>query len=450
MPPRVVKALDIWMNGHRVGRWDRGGAGADRLTYDSAWIAASSGRPLSLSLPVTFGHGPSAPVPIRGDVVTSYFDNLIPDNERILQRMRERYGTRSTTAFDLLSAVGRDCAGAVQLVPAGEAPNDVKVIECQPLDEAGVAQLLRDLPATDRWTREETEAFRLSIAGAQEKTALLLHEGNWCIPQRSTPSTHIFKLPLGRVANMQADMKDSVEIEWLCMQLAGALGLPVANTEIGCFEDQKALIVERFDRKLSSDGTWWQRIPQEDFCQVFGLPPTLKYEADGGPGIQGIMDRLQGSERPEQDRATFFRAQIVFWLMGATDGHAKNFSIHLMPGGCYQLTPLYDILSTYPVQGTGANHLDSRRAKLAMAVRSKHAHYLLHDIHRWHWISMAEKLGLQGAGKMIDELVHQVPEAMDSLSDRLPAGFPSYVFETINTGMTEAAKRIAREPDRRS
>ncbi len=405
MAPRAVKALDIWMNGHRVGRWDRGGAGSDRLTYDAEWIAASSGRPLSLSLPVTFGHKPSEPVPIRGDVVTAFFDNLIPDNERILQRMRERYRTRSTSAFDLLSAVGRDCAGAVQLVPAGQTPSDVKRIEGEPLDEAAVARLLRDVPSSGRWTREETEAFRLSIAGAQEKTALLRHEGRWCIPQGATPSTHIFKLPLGMVGNMQADMKDSVEIEWLCMQLAGALGLPVANTEIGCFEDQKALIVERFDRQLSSDGTWWQRIPQEDFCQVFGLPPTLKYEADGGPGIQRIMDRLRGSERAEHDRATFFRAQVVFWLLGATDGHAKNFSIHLLPGGRYQLTPLYDILSTYPVQGRGANHLDPRKARLAMAVRSKNAHYLLHDIHRWHWVSMAEKMGLKGAGEMIDELV---------------------------------------------
>ena len=435
---RRIKALDIWMNGHRVGRWDRGHAGVDRLTYDPGWMAAPQGRPLSLSLPFAHGHGTAQPVPIRGDVVAAYFDNLIPDNERILQRMRERFGTRSTTA------------GAIQLVPADEMPDDVQTIDFQPLEDAEVAKLLRDVSSTERWTPEETEAFRLSIAGAQEKTALLRHEGRWCIPRGATPSTHIFKLPLGRVGNIQADMQDSVEIEWLSMQLAGELGLPVAHAEIACFEDQKVLIVERFDRKLASDGSWWQRMPQEDFCQAFGLPPTRKYEADGGPGIREIMDTLQGSEQAEKDRAVFFRAQIVFWLMAAIDGHAKNFSIHHMPGGSYRLTPLYDILSVYPVMGHGPNQLDPRKARLAMAARGKNAHYLLHDIRRWHWVAMAESLGFQGAGGMIDELIHQVPQAIDSVSSRLPADFPPYVFDAISKGMSEAARRIASEPERRS
>lgn len=447
---RRIKALDIWMNGHRVGQWDRGRAGTDRLTYDPEWMTAPHGRPLSLSLPFTIGHDVHESVSIRDDAVSAYFDNLIPDNVHILQRMHERYGTRSTSAFDLLAAVGRDCAGAVQLVPAGEAPDDVKDIDFRALDEAGVARLLRDVSSTNRWTHEETEAFRLSIAGAQEKTALLHHEGRWCIPRGATPSTHIFKLPLGMVGNMRADMTGSVEIEWLCMQLAQELGLPVARTEMACFEDQKVLIVERFDRQLSRDGTWWQRIPQEDFCQVFGQSPVRKYEADGGPGMAGIMDTLQGSEQAGQDRRAFFRAQLVFWLMAATDGHAKNFSIHLLSGGRYRLAPLYDILSTWPIQGRGPNRLDPHKARLSMAVRGKNAHYLLHDIHRWHWISMAQTMGLGGAGGMIDELIDQIPQAIDTVSARLPADFPAAVFDTISEGMLQAAKRLASEPDKRA
>lgn len=443
-----IKALDIWMNGHRVGQWDRNRAGIDRLTYDPEWMASPQGRPLSLSLPFAFGHDPHESVSIRGDAVAAYFDNLIPDNQRILQRMHERYATRSTSAFDLLAAVGRDCAGAVQLMPAGEAPDDVAHIDFQPLGEADIAQLLRDVASTDRWTAVETEAFRLSIAGAQEKTALLHHEGRWCIPLGATPSTHIFKLPLGRVGNMRADMTRSVEIEWLCMQLADAMGLPVARTDMGCFEDQKVLIVERFDRRLSRDGTWWQRIPQEDFCQVFGQPPTRKYEADGGPGIFVIMDRLQGSETPEHDRSVFFRAQLIFWLMAATDGHAKNFSIHLLPGGRYQLAPLYDILSTWPIQGRGPSHLDPRKARLSMAVRRGNAHYLLYDIHRWHWVAMAEKAGLTDAGEMIDELLQRVPKAIEHVSNRLPARFPAAVFGAVADGMQQATQRLARESDK--
>lgn len=446
---RRVKALDLWMNSYRVGRWERGNAGIDRLTYDADWMAAPHGRPLSLSLPFAYAHGARQPVPIRGDAVTAYFDNLIPDNERILQRMRAHYGTRSTTAFDLLGAVGRDCIGAVQIVPADETPDGVQTIDFRALDEADVARLLRATISTARWTSEEADAFRLSIAGAQEKTALLRHRGRWCIPLRATPSTHIFKLPLGLVGNLRADLRNSVEIEWLSMQLARELGLPVAGVEMARFEDQQVLIVERFDRQLARDRTWWQRIPQEDFCQALGLLPSRKYEADGGPGIRGIMEILQGSDRADHDRGLFFRTQIVLWLMAATDGHAKNFSIHLLPGGRYHLTPLYDILSSYPIQGRGPNGLDPRKVRLAMSVKGRNAHSLAHEIHRWHWVSMAEGLGLQGVGRTIDELVHRVPAAIDNVSNRLPSGFPPAVFDAISHGMKHAAKRLSNEPDRR-
>lgn len=183
------------------------------------------------------------------------------------------------------------------------------------------------------------------LPGRRKKTALLRQAGRWCIPHGTTPSTHIFKLPLGLVDNVHADMRLSVELEWLCMELARACGLPVAAVEMGLFGDQKALIVERFDRQRATSGDYWLRIPQEDFCQATGLSPARKYESDGGPGIRTIMEVLRGSENAAADREVFLRTQLLFWAMAATDGHAKNFSLRLLAGGRYQLTPLYDILS---------------------------------------------------------------------------------------------------------
>lgn len=450
MAGRRVDALDIWMNGWHVGRWERGRGGPDRLAYEAAWIEAPEGRPLSLSLPFARGHGAGAGVPLRGEAVRAYFENLIPDNERILRRLSARYRTASTGAFDLLAAIGRDCAGAVQLVPAGEDPGDPRRIEAEPLDEAGVAQLLRDTTASAGTGATSAEAFRLSIAGAQEKTALLWHAGRWCIPRGATPSTHIFKLPLGLVGNLQADMRDSVELEWLCMALAREFGLPVAKAEIGRFEDRKALIVERFDRRLSGDGACWLRVPQEDFCQALGVPPNGKYEADGGPGIRRIMDVLRGSERAAADRVAFYKAQLVFWLMAATDGHAKNFSLELLPRGAYRMTPLYDILSTWPIQGRGANRLDPHAATLAMAVEGANRHYRLREIHRWHWVAMAERLGLEtDIGALIDALIAQTPVALERVGDRLPQGFPDDLYVAVRDGMLGAARRLAAEADRR-
>ncbi|HEY8587651.1 MAG TPA: type II toxin-antitoxin system HipA family toxin [Rhodanobacter sp.] len=446
-------ALDIWMNGQYVGIWERPKGAADRLTYDIGWTQSAAGRPLSLSLPFGHAHGRGDETrTLRGDKVAAYFENLIPDNERILRRLRARYGARSTAAFDMLATIGRDCAGAIQLLPAGTAPGDIRRIEATPLDEAGVAQVLRDTTLS-RYPAQapDDDAFRLSIAGAQEKTALLRHRGRWCIPHGATPSTHIFKLPLGPVGNVQADMRMSVELEWLCMELMREYGLPVAHVEIGRFEDQKALIVERFDRTRARDGNYWLRIPQEDFCQVVGLPPNRKYESDGGPGIRQIMDILRGSENADADRHDFFRTQLLFWIIGATDGHAKNFSLTLLAEGRYRRTPLYDILSTYPIQGRGTNRMDPRKARLAMAVEGSNRHYLMHDIHRWHWVGMAQSLGLADrASAMIEDLIERTPRALDALARRLPDGFPAALFESVAKGTSAAVKRLAGEPDRRS
>jgi serine/threonine-protein kinase HipA len=447
-------ALDIWMNGTFVGTWERSRNASDRLTYDADWITSAAGRPLSLSLP--FSLAPARlgdkTLPLRGAKVAAYFENLIPDNERILQRLRDRYAARSTAPFDLLAAIGRDCVGAIQLLPTGSAAGNIHRIEAEPLDEAGVANVLRHT-TTARHSGEplDGDAFRLSIAGAQEKTALLRHKGHWCIPHGVTPTTHIFKLPLGAVGNVQADMRQSVELEWLCMELVREYGLPVAKVEIGHFEDQKALIVERFDRARATDGDYWLRIPQEDFCQATGLAPNRKYESDGGPGIVPIMDILRGSENAPADRENFFKTQLLFWILAATDGHAKNFSLTLLAGGRYQQTPLYDILSTYPVQGRSANRMDPRKARLAMAVTGDNRHYLLHEIHRWHWVDMAEQLGLpDGAGPIITDLIERTPRALDALAKRLPETFPAELFDSVSAGVLAAVKRLAREPDRRS
>jgi serine/threonine-protein kinase HipA len=127
------------------------------------------------------------------------------------------------------------------------------------------------------------------------------------------------------------------------------------------------LIVERFDRKKAPDGNYWLRLPQENMCQATGMPPSAKYETDGGPGMKTILELLRGSTRQDQDRRTFFKAQILFWMLAAIDGHAKNFSIFLERESTYRMTPLYDVLSAWPVIGTSANHLPRHDVMMAMA-----------------------------------------------------------------------------------
>ncbi len=263
------------------------------------------------------------------------------------------------------------------------------------------------------------------------------------VPHGSTPSTHILKLPLGRIGGMGLDMTGSVENEWLCSRLVAALGLPTAVCEIGHFEDMNALIVERFDRRLSEDRQRLYRIPQEDFCQVTGTPPDRKYEPDGGPGIEAIMHFLLGSQEAPKDRQTFFTAQVVFWLLAASDGHAKNFSVFIERGGRFRMTPLYDIISAYPVLGHGKNLIAPQKLKLAMAFRGQNRHYGWQKIGVRH---IRQTARLCGMGDIIDNeisrIVAIIPQAIGSLSADLPKDFPEDVAESIFTGLIKKARLL--------
>ncbi len=255
--------------------------------------------------------------------IEDFFDDLLPDNSDIRARIQRRFGCRTTSAFDLLGEIGKDCVGALQLLHEGSIP-DIQTIEAQRLKTQDVATIIRLIKAGSIPGYSPEEPFRISLAGAQEKTALLLHEGFWCRPIGSTPTTHIFKLPLGKIGTMQADMKGSVENEWLCLNLLEAFGLDVAKTEIATFEDQKFLVVERFDRKIASNGKWWMRLPQEDLCQATGTQASMKHESEGGPGISSLMKLLLNAADPQANRKRFLKAQVLFWLLAAPDGHAKK------------------------------------------------------------------------------------------------------------------------------
>ncbi|MDY0749165.1 type II toxin-antitoxin system HipA family toxin, partial [Paucibacter sp. R3-3] len=383
--------LAVWLNGERAATWTQA-RGSDSLTYEQGWIESPRGRPLSLSLPFT---------PTRrltGAVVRNYFENLLPDAKSIRDRLGRRFRVRPNDSFELLSAIGRDCVGAVQLLPPDTEPLGVRSVSYEALDQAQIAEVLAGASTDNSLGAAgaiDDDVFRISLAGAQEKTALLLLGEQWCRPLGSTPTTHILKLPLGLVGGMNSlDMRDSVENEWLCLHLLEKLGLSTARVDIAKFGEQKVLVVTRFDREWMDDGSWIARLPQEDFCQATGTAPDKKYEKDGGPGIAKCMALLGGSEAPIDDRARFLLTQLAFWMLAATDGHAKNFSVFMLAGGAYRLTPLYDVLSAYPIMGHGKGKLPHQKAHLAMSVRGKSAHSQLDYVKPRHWALEARRSGV--------------------------------------------------------
>jgi len=434
-----ARTLSVWANGERVGRWTLPARGDMEFAYDSGWMASEAGRPLSLSMPFT---GAQA---LRGAPVNNYFENLLPDSEAIRKRLATRFKTDTLAAFDLLEAIGRDCVGAIQLLGAEESPGKVTSIDGTSLTEGEVEALLLHAAGSGAHPNvEDDDQFRISLAGAQEKTALLWHEGQWKRPHGSTPTTHILKLPIGLVGARKADFGSSVENEWLCMELMHEFGLPTAKTEILQFGSQKVLSVERFDRQIHSSGAWLLRLPQEDFCQASGTAPHRKYEADGGPGIADIARVLAGSVNAQADLRNFLKTQLLFWMMAAPDGHAKNFSLRILPRGRYALTPLYDVMSIWPVEGNSPSQFSWHKAKLAMALHGKNRHYNFKDIQRRHFNATAVQFfQRESAEDVIDEVLAGLERVIAAVTNRLPANYPERVASTVFAGLRRTAQFLA-------
>jgi serine/threonine-protein kinase HipA len=426
--------LNILMNGISIGTLEKTKQGGLIFTYDQGWLNTPGARPVSLSLPLISQ-------PFSGDVVYNFFDNLLPDNQQIRARIQAKFHVPTDQPFDLLASIGRDCVGAVQLIE-GKVPDFKKEINFESLNEKQMASILRNYTINPLGMTDIDEEFRISIAGAQEKTAFLYHKNNWCRPLKETPTTHIFKLPIGYIPQQQIDLSDSCENEWLCSQIAGGFGLPVAKCEILSFEDIKVLSVERFDRKLSSDDKWLMRLPQEDMCQALGVSSNLKYQSNGGPGIKNIMGLLLGSSQPALDRNMFYRSQILFWLLAGIDGHAKNFSIFIEPEGKYRLTPLYDIISAYPL--IERKQLEAKKIKMAMALKGKNTHYHWYNMQRRYFLETAKAINysVETAKIILDEMLEQADSVIDKVTAELPKGFPSNISQPIFDGLRLARKKL--------
>lgn len=414
------------MNNRRVGHLLKEPSGAVGFRYDESWLNWDRAFPVSLSLPLRED-------PYRGETVNAVFENLLPDSEALRRRVAEKVGARGTDAYSLLEMIGRDCVGALQFIPDGMEPGaDSTQIEGEPVDDAAIEKLLRNLAQAPLGLNRDDD-FRISIAGVQEKTALLRYQDQWLKPRGTTPTTHLFKTQIGQLPN-GIDLSNSVENEFYCLKLFEAFGLPVNKAEMRTFGETKALVIERFDRRWTRDGRLL-RIPQEDCCQALSIPPTRKYQNDHGPGMIDILTFLKGSDSPADDQKRFLKAQMLFWLIGATDGHAKNFSVFLRPGGGYSLTPFYDILTAQP--SLDARQIELKQMKLAMSAGSNR-HYRIDEIHARHFIQTADDAGLPKpiVRDAIVEIAEAANQAIARIAPALPAGFPEQIHVSVKAAIT--------------
>ena len=391
-------ALNVYLGSKLVGIYARKADGATVFRYHDSWLDSHLAFPISMSLPLSLRER-------TGLVVDRVFDGLLPDNSDIREALAARTGAESDGVFDLLAELGRDCVGALRFMRPGEEVESTRAMRSRPLSHADIAQRIAGLiqrPLGVTIGDSEGGEFRISLGGAQDKTALLRVDNAWRLPFGSTPTSHIFKPAMGTLPD-GISLADSPWNEWFCLKLCAGFGLASARAEIEHFNGKPVLVVERFDRQWR-DGVLY-RLPQEDLCQALGVAPARKYESHGGPGIRQILDFLHQATLPHSDRLDFLKSQIVHWLLSAPDGHAKNFSIFLRPDG-FKLTPIYDVMSAAPYHPK----LAAQKIKLAMAI-GNNRHYRVHTILPRHFYQTAQAAGIAKAD--VDTLFDDLEKASD-------------------------------------
>ena len=346
------------------------------------------------------------------DQIEPWLRGLLPDNDNVLARWARTFQASAGNAFSLLRATGEDCAGAVQLVRPERvdsvlAPAGRQVVW---LTAAEVETRLRTLRHDDSAWRLDGEEAQFTLAGAQAKTALLLEDARWGIPQGATPTTHILKPPI-------RGFPGHCENEHLCLALAGALGIPAARSRVSRFGQENAIVVERYDRMHAAGRL--VRLHQEDLCQALTRSPFNKYESHGGPGCRDIAGAIRSHcTRPGEDLRTFVKAIALNWVIGGTDAHARNFSLLIGAGGKARLAPLYDLASALPYPGHYAPRL-----KLAMKVGGESR---LGYIQVRHWERFAAEVGLPP---------EEVLEICESVAAETPDRFADVVATARSEGL---------------
>jgi serine/threonine-protein kinase HipA len=386
----MTDSLLVLLDEAIVGTLVRLQGGRLRFDYSDEYRHRLNPTPLSLAMPVQVRSHPD-------HVIGPWLWGLLPDNEAVLARWARHFHV-SSSPFSLLGTpIGEDCAGAVRFAP----PEETDRVLARPggvtwLDEGDVAQRIRELRQDPTAWLGESFTGQFSLAGAQAKTALLLRDGRWGVPSGSTPTTHILKPAV-------AGFDDHDLNEHLCLDAARRAGLVAVRTNVTHFGDESAVVVYRYDRIAT--GRQVVRVHQEDLCQALGLPPSRKYQNEGGPGpadIAKLLRRVMPPQVADDAVGRFADALIWNWLIAGTDAHAKNYSF-LLADNQVRLAPLYDVASALPY-GT-----HEKKLRLAMKIGADYRVFPYRNT----WPDAARDLGLN-AGALVArarELAHLAPGA---------------------------------------
>jgi serine/threonine-protein kinase HipA len=399
----MTKELAVLIDSSPIGSLVQDQRGQFHFYYEDSYRKLATAVPLSLSMPLS--------VPEHGDKsVRSFLWGLLPDSDDTLTQWGKRFGVSPRNPFALLSHIGEDLQGAIQMVSPDRFADLRKREGITLLSREALAKGFAELIRNPGATQFAEGGGQFSLAGAQRKKALYLVNAKWYEPRGRTPTTHILKPSIPGLAGQ-------IENEMFCVRLAPRLDLPAPTCWAEQFGDLSVVVVERYDRRrlsgrkvlpIDRSGGEVHRIHQEDCCQALMVDPRNKYQRDGGPGVRAIMELLSGSGRPSEDRDRFMRACIYNFVIGGSDAHAKNYGLLLSARGRFRLAPLYDISSWLPYSK------DRKEDRFAMSIDG---YYHFDRILPRHWQAEARKCGYDGARAVahVRDILAQLPDEATSL-----------------------------------
>ena len=393
--------LHVFLNTARIGTLAQDN-GAMSFAYSPEYLRDPDAYPLSQNLPLTdeVFHDPA---------VENFFSNLLPD-ERIRATVAMILHVSEDNTFAMLKRIGADCAGAVSFYPAGQTPQSSSDPVYRDLSDDEAYRILDNL--SQRPLDVGDEGVRISGAGSQEKLVACVRNGKISLPLYGTPSTHIIKPAI-------PNFPDSVFNEFFCMRLAAKCGIPAAECDILTLNGEPFYTVTRFDRETADGVT--VRLHQEDFCQLLNVPPKLKYQEDGGPGIEECMRRMTEIKMPAAGKLGFVRLLIFNFLTGNCDAHAKNYAV-LYRNGRPSFAPAYDLLSTMVYDSIGK--------RFAMSIGGETRVGMLT---RDHFAELARRCDLNPKLVLVElsRLAETLPQTAQTLADELNASHPCSIYESI-------------------
>lgn len=394
-------ALIVWHEDAQIGYLWRNPVGAIGFRYHPAWVEIRA-TPISQSLPLVTGEFSS-----EDGVAHRVFANLLPEGQVREQTVRDL--KIPNTDFDLLRAIGGDCASAFCILPEGRDPA-IDNETYRSLSDEELALLVAQR-GQFRFAAPESKRPRNSLAGAQDKCPVLVRDGRYFLPEGEAPTNHILKFDLPGFHHLPIN-------ETFTSKLAKQVGLPVVDIELQSYDKRFFARTLRYDRILVGPN-YFRRLHQEDFCQALGYGRERKYEEDGGPTFADCVRLLREvSTNPAKDVRHLLRWQIFNVLAGNSDGHAKNLSLLYQENRELGLAPFYDLVCTCAIDQIDHN--------LAFAVGGQRNPDLVTAQH-WDLLAKECDVGARFLRGLLEEMAASLLGQLDRTKARFEADYGEHL-----------------------